>query len=164
MRTSGVRRLAVVAALAAGLLLALSVMPGCGLGCPTLEQAAYFEKAEDWTERSKSAADAFQAMADEIRAGSATVVDEGWRRRLKRVLDESNSNHEAMINVNVPGGLDEVHSAVIQVARTDMESNELYWQGVLDVDAETLNRANARRWEAYSLLEQAGAIVERFCE
>ena len=40
----GMRGVVGVAALAAGLLLALSVMPGCGSGCPTPEQVAYLNE------------------------------------------------------------------------------------------------------------------------
>ncbi|MCY3801111.1 MAG: hypothetical protein OXG46_06000 [Chloroflexi bacterium] len=55
MKTSGLRRLGVVAALAVAVLLALAVMPGCGSDCPTPEQKAYLNEAEEWSDRSEAA-------------------------------------------------------------------------------------------------------------
>ena len=50
----GMRGVVGVAALAVGLVLALSVMPGCGSGCPTPEQRAYLNEAEDWADRNEA--------------------------------------------------------------------------------------------------------------
>ena len=160
----GMRGVAGLVALAAGLLLALAVMPGCGSGCPTPEQAAYLNEVENWADRSESTAGAFRELVEEVRSDSTAILDEGWRRRLRHVLDKSSSNHETMVNVEAPTGTQEVHGAVARVARTDIEANELYWQGVLNLDADVLTKSNERRWEAMHLLEEAGAIVKRVCE
>ena len=91
-------------------------------------------------------------------------MDEGWRQRLKRVLDELNRGHEEMMNVEVPAGAEETHRAVVRVAETAIEANELLWQGVLDVDAELLSRAGVKIDEMVPLLEEGITAVERFCE
>ncbi|MCY3801112.1 MAG: hypothetical protein OXG46_06005 [Chloroflexi bacterium] len=92
------------------------------------------------------------------------MLDDGWRQRLKRVLDELNRGHEEMMNVEVPAGAEETHRAVVRVAEKAMESNELLWRGVLDVDAETLKRSLERLQEASRLLEELVTTIERFCE
>ena len=164
MKISGLRRLAVVGALAAGLLLALSMMPGCSLGCPTPEQEAYFKKAEEWAERSGRAFGELRTILLEGGDRPELVLDEGYRRRLKRILDESTSNHQAMIDVDVSPGAEEVHSAVVRAVRTFIEANELLWQGVMDVDVETMQRGGEKLIEGTRLLEEATAMVKRFCE
>ena len=158
------RRLAVVAAVALGLALALAAMPGCGLGCPTPEQAAYFERAEEWADRSETGLEDMQTVIGEVETRPELILDEGWRGRLKRVLDELASGHEAMIDVEVPAGVEEIHRSVVRGARKFIEADELFWQGVLDVDAETIDRGNETFWEAARLMEDVIPIVERFCD
>ena len=153
-----------VAALAAGLLLALSVMPGCGSGCPTPEQRAYLEEVEDWSERSKTATRDFYLIVEEIGSRPETLIDEGWRGRLKRTFDELNSGHRDIIAIEPPAGAEETHRALVQAGLTYIEANEMFWQGVLDVDAETLDRSNARRREAIRLMEELIQVIERFCK
>ena len=100
----------------------------------------------------------------EVETRPEALIDEDWRRRLKRVLDEMNSNHEAMINANAAPGTGEVRNATVRVAETAIQTNELLWQGVVDVDAEVLRRALESQSEATRLAEEGIRIVERFCE
>ncbi len=160
----GIRGVVGVAALAAGLLLGLSVMPGCGSGCPTPEQAAYLKEVESWAARSKAGIEDMRTILTEVEVRPEALIDEGWRRRLKRVLDELNRGHEEMMNVEVPTGADETHRAVVRVTEERIEANELFWQGVLDVDAELLRRSNDSRRESIHLIEDLAAAGERFCE
>ena len=160
----GMRGVMGVAALAAGLVLALTVMPACGSGCPTPEQAAYLNEAAEWGERTIAANEGLVTISLEAGNHPEALLDEGWRRRLKRVLDEMNFNHEAMIDLEVPAGVGEVHRAVLRAAQAYIEANELLWQGVLDVDAELIGKSNERRRESTRLVEEATVAVERLCE
>ena len=153
-----------MAALAAGLVVALAVMSGCSLGCPTPEQRAYLNEAEDWSERTIAANEDLVAISLEAGSRPEALVDESWRRRLKRVLDEMNFNHQEMIDLEVPTGAAGVHRAVLRAARTYVEANELLWQGVLGVDAELIDESNERRRESTRLVEEATIAVERLCE
>ena len=69
-----------------------------------------------------------------------------------------------MIDVDVSPGAEEVHSAVVRAVRTFIEANELLWQGVMDVDVETMQRGGEKLIEGTRLLEEATAMVKRFCE
>ena len=158
------RRLAVVAALAAGLVLVLAAMLGCGSDCPTPEQAAYFRKAEDWTERYQETSRDLVSIANEGGSRPELILDEGWRRRLRRVLDDMNSANEEMIVVQPPSGTEEVHRLVVRVAEETIEVNEMLWRGVLDVDGQLIGRSNERRRESARLAEELLLAVERFCE
>ena len=153
-----------VVALAVGLLLALSVMPGCGSGCPTPEERTYLNALEDWSERTIAANEDLVTISLEAGNHPEALLDEGWRRRLKRVLDEMNFNHEAMIDLEVPAGVGGVHRAVLRAARAYIEANELLWQGVLDVDAELIGESNERRRESTRLVQELITAIERFCE
>ena len=164
LKTSGLRRLAVVAALAAGSLLALAVMPGCGLDCPTPEQKAYLNEAEEWAERTEAGMGELHTLLGEVESRPELVLDEGWRGRLKRVLDELNYGHEEMMNVKVPAGVGEVHRAVVRVAETAMDANELLWQGAVEVNAELTYEAAAKMNEGTHLLEEVGAATKRLCQ
>ena len=164
MRISGLRRLAVVAALAAGMALALAVMPGCGSDCPTPEQRAYLNEAENWTDRAEAASEELTTMLQEGGSRPELTLEDEWRQRLKRILDESTSNHQVMIDTDPAPGAEEVHRAIVRVAETVIESNELLWQGVLDVDVETLKRSIERLQEATRLLEEVGAATKRLCQ
>ena len=92
-------------------------------------------------------------------------MNDGWRQRLKRVLDELISAQEAIINVEVPSSrAEESHRAVVRVAKAYIEATELLWQGVLDVDAETIQRGLDKYDEGISLIDEVVAAGERFCE
>ena len=158
------RRLAVVAVLAAGLLLALSFGSGCGSGCPTPEQEAYFKKAEDWADKSEAGHGDLQTILYEAGSRPEALIDEGWRRRLRRVLDELNSDHREIMAVEPPAGTEQVHRLVVRVSEAVIEANELVWQSVLDIDAELLRRSGERRNEALPLMEEGIRVMERFCE
>ena len=159
------RRLAVVAAVAAGLVLALSVMPGCSLGCPTPEEQVFLDAMVDWGERTAAGGEDQFPILQEGGARPELVMNEGWRQRLKRVLDELTSAQEAIINVEVPSPrAEEVHRPVVRIAETIIEANELLWQSVLAVDAETLQRALDKYEESNPLIEEATAAGRRFCE
>ena len=161
----GMRGVMGVAALAAGLVLALSVMPACGSGCPTPEQRAYLEEVEDWSDRAEAATRNFARIAEEPGRRAEALIDEGWRRRLRRVLDEMNSANEEMRGVAPPSGTEELHRALVLYGEAVIEANELYWRGVLDIDAETLERSNARRREASRVLfGELLPAAESFCE
>ena len=165
MRTSVLRRLAVVAAVAVGLVLALAVMPGCSLGCPTPEERTYLDAVVDWAERTPALRRDSVTILREGGARPELVLNEGWQRRLKRVLDELTSEQEAMINVEVPSSrAEEVQRLVVRIAEAYIEANELVWQSVLDVDTETLQRGLDKYDEVPLLLEEATAAGERFCE
>ena len=163
MKISGMRRLAVVAALAVGLLLGLAAMPGCGSGCPTPEQAAYFEKAEDWAKSTEAGHVDLQTILGEVETRTELVLDEGWRGRLKRTLDELDSDQRD-ITAMEPAGTEEVHRLVLRVAEATIEANELMWQSVQIVDPELLKRSSDRRNEAIPLMEEGIRVMERFCE
>ena len=158
------RRLAVVAALAAGLVLAVTVMPGCGSGCPTPEQKAYLNEVGDWAENSKVGIEDMRTILKEVESRPEALIDEDWRRRLKRVLDDMNSKHETMINVKAAPGTGEVRDAADRVAEAAIQTNELLWEGVVDVDAEVLRRALESQSEATHLVEELVRVVDRFCE
>ena len=64
----GMRGVVGVVALAAGLLLALAVMPGCSLGCPTPEERTYLDAVVEWSERTPA-----------VRRDSVTILREGGR-------------------------------------------------------------------------------------
>ncbi len=164
MKTSGLRRLGVVAALAAGVVVALAAMPGCGSDCPTPEQAAYLTEVEDWTEASVSGMRDMQTILGEVESRPEALIDEGWRLRLKRVLDEMNSNHEAMVNVEAAPGTGEVRDSTVRVAEAAIQTNELLWIGVVDVDVEVLQRARESQREVNRLAEELLQVAERFCE
>ena len=158
------RRLAVVAALAAGLLLVLSFGSGCSLGCPTPEERTYLEAGENWSERTIEATEDLRTILREGGRRSGALIDEGWQRRLKRVLDELTSAQEAIINVEVPARGEETHRTLVRIAESYIEGSKLLWQGVLDVDAETLQRGLDKYEESNLLAEEATEVVERFCE
>ena len=160
----GMRGVVGVAALAAGLLLALSVMPGCGSGCPTPEEQTYLREGEEWSDRSEAASRELRAILEEVGGRSEVFLDEGWRRRLKRVLDELTSAQEAIVDIEVPPRAEEVHRALVEVAEAYIEGSELLWRGVIEVDAETIYRGYDKYGEGNRLLEEATAIAERFCE
>ena len=165
MRTSVLRRLGVVAALAAGMLLALAAIPGCSLGCPTPEERAYLNAGEEWADRSEAATRELRAILDEVGGRSEVFLDEGWRRRLKRTLDELTSAQEAIVNIEAPSlRAEEVHRALVRIAEAYIEGSELLWRGVVEVDAETISRGYDKYGEGNRLLEETTSIVERFCE
>ena len=164
-RFGGMRGVIRLAVLAAGLVLALTVMPGCGSGCPTPEERTYLEAMVDWSEKSVAGSEEMFPILQEGGRRSGALIDEDWRRRLKRVLDELTSAQEAIINVEVPSSrAEESHRAVVRVAEAVIEGNELLWQGVLDVDAETLQRGLDKYEESNLLIEEATETGERFCE
>ena len=160
----GMRGVIGLAALAAGLLLVVSVMPGCGDTCPTPEQKAYLNEVEDWTEVSVSGMRDMQTILGEVETRPEALIDEGWRLRLKRVLDDMNFNHEAMINVKAALGTDEVRDATVRVAETAIQTNELLWEGVVDVDVEVLQRARESQRDVNRLAEELLGVAERFCQ
>ena len=164
LRIGGMRRLAVVAALAVVVLLALAAMPGCGSGCPTPEQRTYLKQAEEWADRTEAASRDVAEITGEVGNRPESLLDQGWQGRLKQALDDMNSANEEMMLVNAPSGTEDVHGLLVRVAETAIEANELLWQGVLDVDAETLKRAISRIEEATRLGEEVVTSVERFCE
>ena len=125
---------------------------------------AYLNEAEEWSDRSEAASAELTTMLQEGGRRPELILDEEWRQRLKRTLDDLNYGHEEMMNVEVPAGAEETHRALVRVAETAIESNELLWRGVLDVDAETLKRSIERLQEATRLLEDFIGVVERFCE
>lgn len=165
LKTSGLRRLAVVAALAAGLLVALAVTAGCSLGCPTPEERTYLDAVVDWAERTLALRKDSVRILREGGARPELVLNEGWRQRVKRVLDELISAQEAIIDVEVPSSrAEESHRAVVRVAEVYIEATELVWQSVLDVNAETLQTGLDKYDDVLPLLEEATATGERFCE
>ena len=165
LRNGGARQLAVVAALAVGLVLALAAMPGCSLGCPTPEEQIFLDAMVDWGERTATGGEEMFPILQEGGRRSGALIDEGWRRRLKGVLDELTYAQEAIINVEVPSSrAEESHRAVVQVAETIIEASELLWQGVLAVDAETLQRGLDKYEESNPLIEEATETGKRFCE
>ncbi len=164
MRISGLRRLAVLVGLAAGVALALAAMPGCGSDCPTPEQRTYLKEVEDWTERSKASTEELAAIGREVGNRPEAFLDEEWRRRLRSTFDEQASISDEMINVNVPVGAEEVRRSIVRFSEETAHVNELFWQGVLDVDAELLNKSNVRRRESARLLEEVSIAIERMCE
>ena len=151
-------------ALAAGLLLGLSVMPACSLLCPTPEQEAYFDEAGDWGERTADASRDLQDILFELDSRTGTLLDDGWRRRLKRTLDESTSGHQEIMNVEVPAGAEDMHRAVVRVAELAIETNELLWQGVRDENVEALLRAHGRYLEVNRRIDELLRVAESFCE
>ena len=154
-----------LAALAAGVVLALAAMPGCGAGCPTPEQAAYLEEVKDWSDRAESATRDFAGIIKEPERRPETLLEEGWRRRLKRAMDDMNSANEEIIGVDPPAGAEDVHRALVRVAEATSESSELLWQGVLAVDVELLGRALERSLESNRLLfEELLPAAENFCK
>ncbi|MCY4108982.1 MAG: hypothetical protein OXG11_08140 [Chloroflexi bacterium] len=161
---SGLRRLAVVAALAAGVALALAAMPGCGSDCPTPEQQIYLNAGEEWADRSEAGYKDLEAILGELETRPEALIDEEWRRRLKRILDELNRGHEEMMNVEVPAGTQETHRVLVRALETFIEAHELFWGGVLDVDAELIGKAIPKIEEGTRLMEEAIQVVERFCE
>ncbi|MCY4109312.1 MAG: hypothetical protein OXG11_09820 [Chloroflexi bacterium] len=162
MRISGLRRLAVVAALAAGVVLALSVMPACSLFCTT-EQDDYLGQVEDWADSTTGALTDLQAILYEVDRQQGTSLDDGWRRRLKRVMDELIAADEEMMNVEVPAGAEEAHRVLVRLGRTHIEALELLWQGVRDEDTEALLRAYERQLEATRLVNELLEAAERIC-
>ncbi|MCY3801118.1 MAG: hypothetical protein OXG46_06035 [Chloroflexi bacterium] len=164
MKTSGLRRLGVVAALAAGVALALAAMPGCGSDCPTPEQRAYLNEAEDWADRTEAGYGDLLTIMGEVPSRPEALIDEEWRRRLRRVLDEVDAANREMAALEPPAGAEEVHRLVVGVSEATIEANELLWQGVLAVDAETINRSIERRDKALPLIEEGIRVMERFCE
>ena len=161
----GMRGVVGVVALAAGLVLAVTVMPGCGSGCPTPDQRTYLEEVEDWAERSEAANRDLQTVVTELGSRPEAFIDEEWRRRLKRTLDELNSDYEAIIDVEVPAGAEALHGTLVRTLQGYIKANELLWRGVLDVDAKTIDRSNETRGEANRLLfEELLPTAERFCE
>ena len=153
-----------VVALAVGLVLGLAAMPGCSLGCPTPEEQTYLDAMVDWSERTLAGRKDSVPILREGGDRPERILEEGWRRRLKRVLDELTSAQEAIINVEVPARGEESHRIVVRIAEAYIEANELLWQGVLDVDAETIQRGLDKYGEGVLLLEEATAAGERFCE
>lgn len=160
----GMRGVMRVVALAAGLVLAVTVMPGCGSGCPTPEQKAYLNEVGDWAENSKVGIEDMRTILKEVESRPEALIDEDWRHRLKRVLDDMNSKHETMINVKAAPGTGEVRDAADRVAEAAIQTNELLWEGVVDVDAEVLRRALESQSEATHLVEELVRVVDRFCE
>ncbi len=164
MRISGLRRLAVVAALAVGVMLALAAMPGCGSGCPTPEQRAYLRAGEDWADRNEAGYGDLEAILGEVESRPEALIDEEWRRRLRRVLDELDAASSEMAAREPPAGTEEVHRLVVEVSEATIEANELFWQGVLAVDAETMKRSIERRDKVLPLTEEIIRVMKRFCE
>ncbi|MCY4108981.1 MAG: hypothetical protein OXG11_08135 [Chloroflexi bacterium] len=164
MKLSGWRRLAVLAALAAAVVLALAAMPGCGSGCPTPEQRAYLRAGEDWADRSKAGHEELQEILYEGGSRQGALIDEDWRRRLRRALDEVDAANREMAAREPPAGTEEVHRLMVRVSEAFIEANELLWQGVLAVDAETIDRSAERRNETIPLMEEGIRVMERFCE
>ena len=164
-RLGGMRGVMGVAALAAGLLLAVAAMPSCSLGCPTPEERTYLDSVVDWAERTLALRKDSVPILREGGARPELILNEGWQRRVKRVLDELISAQEAIIDVEVPSSrAEESHRAVVRIAEVYIEATELLWQGVLDVDAETILRGLDKYDEVPPLLEEATAAGERFCE
>ena len=164
MKTSGPRRLAAVAALAAGVVLALAAMPGCGSGCPTPEERAYLDAVVDWTERTLAAREDLRTITAEGASRPEVLIDDEWRRRLKGVLDELTSGHEAVVNVEVPPRADEVHRVLVRAADAFIEANELFWRGVLDLDVASIQRGGDKLVEGGLLVNEATTMAEDFCE
>ena len=162
LRTSGLRRLAGVAVLVAGVVLALSVMPACSLFCTT-EQDAYLGQVEDWAERTTGTLADLEAILYEVGRQQETSSDGEWRRRLKRVLDELISADEEMMNVEAPAGAEEAHRVLVRLGQTHIEALELLWQGVRDEDTEALLKAYERQLAATRLVEEVVEAAERIC-
>ena len=159
------RRLAMMAALAAGLLLVLSATPACSLGCPTPEERTYLDAMVDWSARTAAGRKDSVRILREGGSRPELILNDGWRRRVKRVLDGLIFTQEAIINVEVPSSrAEESHRLVVRVAEAYVEGSELVWQSVLDVDAETLQSGLDKYDEVIPLLEEATAAGERFCE
>ena len=159
------RRLAVVAALAAGLVLALAAMPGCSLGCPTPEQRTYLEAVESWSDGAEAANRDLVTVLQEVGSRPEALIDEGWRRRLKRALDDWDSANEKMIVVDPAPGAEGLHRVLVRTLRAYDEAHEMLWQGVLHVDARLIDRSNDRSREANRLLfEELLPAAESFCE
>ena len=153
-----------LAALAVGLLLGLAAMPGCGSGCPTPEERTYLNALEDWSERTVAGGEDLFPILQEGGDRPELVLDEGWRGRLKRVLDELTSAQEAMINVEVPSRGRELHRLLVRIAEAIVEGNELIWQSALDVDAEKLQMGLDSHGEVDLLIEEATTMAKDFCE
>ena len=161
----GMRGAVGVAALAAGLLLALSLGSGCSLGCPTPEERTYLNEAEKWSARSEAASRELRAILEEVGGRSEVFLDEGWRRRLKRALDELTSAQEAIVNIEAPPlRAEEMHRALVEGAEAYIEGSELLWRGVVEVDAETISRGYDKYREGNRMFEETIAVIERFCE
>ena len=160
----GMRGVVGVVALAAGLLLALTVMPGCGSRCPTPEERTYLNALEDWSERTVAGGEDLFPILREGGDRPERILEEGWRRRLKRVLDELTSAQEAIINVEVPSRGRELHRLLVRIAEAIVGGNELIWQSVLDVDAEKLQGGLDKHGEVNLLIEEATTMAEDFCE
>ena len=161
----GMRGVVGVAALAAGLLLALSMMPGCSLGCPTPEQRAYLNEVGEWSDRAEAASRDLHTVLEELESRPEAFIDDEWRRRLKRAMDDWDSAGKEMMAIGSPPGTEELHRVLVQTSRAYSEANEMLWQGVLDVDAKTIDKSNETRAEANRLLfEELLPTAERFCE
>ena len=150
-------------ALAVGLLM-FPLGSSCGETCPTWEQLAYFEKQAEAGVRFGTANYELLAVVRELDTSQALFYDEGWRRRLRRSLDEVNAISAERRNFKPPPGAERLHSEWIRTAGMYIEANEMGWEGILADDADMINQSNARRAEANRLSEELAEAFAAFCE
>ncbi len=150
-------------ALAVGLLM-FPLGSACGETCPTPEQLAYFDKQHDAMSRFLAANSESIVVMRELDTSQELFYDEGWRRRLKRSLDEENFALEERKHFKAPPGTERVHNVFVRISDMHIEANEMLWEGILADDPNTINQSTAIRTEATRLTGELETLLEIFCE
>ncbi len=91
------------------------------------------------------------------------IVNEQWRNRLRRALDEIDAAADDLAGHAPASGTENIHDLEVQAATSMRRATRLVWQGAVEVDPNLFFDASAVLDDSLGALESMNAAIRGFC-
>ena len=138
--------------------------PTVTVECPTPSERAYFTRLVEVIYPAATVYSEFGRLNVEASNNILLLFDDTWKLEVVVQLALIQSVADGIRELTAPPSLASIHRHNLQIASAMQDGNDLYAKGIDNIDADLIAAATLRMDDVNTLLEEATAKMQAYCQ